>query len=296
MQSSVVLQSVSPSLMSNGVDAAFVSPGLEAVSVYPLSELSTVRLLNVATPSTASSVVVPPSVAVPPGGLTSAIVTGAEVSTMLPLPSTRSTVSGGPEVLYEVPVMTSPMSALFGWPAILSAEAHVTGVVRLLLAASKRRFSPKKPPSLATVNHRLNRLLQFDGAVAVTDTCKVEPAGRERRSRITTLKNTYACPRAPAGKDASVTLNPSGGISAADESPDLGEDVFVRATSNVVELPAGAAAGGDVHGVGVPVAVSPREGARRRGRQRRAGQHRADGKAPRPPRKADPSMLHMSPF
>jgi hypothetical protein len=38
---------------SNGLEVSFVSPELDAVSVYPLSGLSSVRPLNVATPWTA---------------------------------------------------------------------------------------------------------------------------------------------------------------------------------------------------------------------------------------------------
>ena len=57
------------------------------------------------------------------------------------------------------------------------------------------------------------------------------------------LKNTCTRPLAPVGSDAPVTRNPSGGTISADASPDPGDDVFVSATSNVVDLPAGADAG-----------------------------------------------------
>ena len=111
----------------------------------------------------------------------------------------------------------------------------MTFVVRLLLG-SGNMSSPNRPP-VATVNQRVKRVSQRDGAVAVTATCRVEPGATDRRSSRMTLNSTYTCPLAPEGRDAPVTRNPSGGVIAAAPMVRPGVDVFANATSNVVELP-----------------------------------------------------------
>ena len=57
------------------------------------------------------------------------------------------------------------------------------------------------------------------------------------------FKIMYACPLAPAGNEAPVTRNPSGGVSAADPIWIPAYEVFVSATSNIVDWPAGAVDG-----------------------------------------------------
>ncbi len=56
------------------------------------------------------------------------------------------------------------------------------------------------------------------------------------------LKITYACPGAPFN-EAPVTRKPSGGAISAEDNWEPGEDVFVSATLNVVELAAATDAG-----------------------------------------------------
>jgi hypothetical protein len=81
--------------MLNAELVADVSPGLLAVSVYPVPVLFSVRLLNVATPFTVFCVTVPPSV-LPPGLLPIAMVMGTPlVVTRAPVTSCSSTVMAG---------------------------------------------------------------------------------------------------------------------------------------------------------------------------------------------------------
>jgi hypothetical protein len=84
-----------PTVISNGLLVAEVSPALVAASVYPVPALSMDKLLKVATPLTAFTVFVP--LRVPPLGLVPiAIVTAAVlVLTKLPFASCTCTVTVG---------------------------------------------------------------------------------------------------------------------------------------------------------------------------------------------------------
>jgi hypothetical protein len=66
------------------------------------------------------------------------------------------------------------------------------------------------------------------GAVAVTDTCSVDPGANQRPLRTTVFDCSVAVPCAPAGSDAAVTVNPTGGFSVAALSHESGSEVLVR--------------------------------------------------------------------
>src|SRR5262249_49282143 len=104
-----------PTLMLNGLLVVPVRPALAALSVYPVPPLFNFKLLNVATPATALTVVVPLSVA-PPGLVPIEIVTAAVLLvTTLPLASCTCTVTAG--------VMAVPATAFDGCCANASLVA-----------------------------------------------------------------------------------------------------------------------------------------------------------------------------
>src|SRR2546425_238727 len=107
--------------MSNGVLAAPTSVPDVAASVYPIPRWSIERPLNVASPRTAFTVVVPASVPLPGSVAIATVTVLVAPTTVLPTASWMATTTAG--------LIATPATALLGWTVKASVGGGWVGPV-----------------------------------------------------------------------------------------------------------------------------------------------------------------------